>query len=68
MDNREWHTRHAAMIILKYILTQGDSVGNDFNYVLTHVESLAAEVPEPLSLLHYLYEGSELCEGRLLHN
>ena len=26
MDNREWHTSHAAMIIVKYILsvTQGD--------------------------------------------
>ena len=26
IDNREWHTRHAAMIIVKYILsvTQGD--------------------------------------------
>ena len=28
MDNREWHTRHAAMIIVKYILsvTQGDTL------------------------------------------
>ena len=28
MDNREWHTRHAAMIIVKYILsvTHGDTL------------------------------------------
>lgn len=28
MDNREWHTRHTAMIIVKYILsvTQGDTL------------------------------------------
>ena len=47
------------------------SDGNDCNYVLTNVESLAAEIPDHLSLLHHLHEGSdlsELCEGHLLHN